>query len=152
MLWRLSLCVVSRRRLDKIVEICVFFIVAIAVWSMGLAAALQHGEFFSGTSLDEDSAGVTTLRKVERTAFVIFSATWLIGAIALLKTIHKHTSHQPAPTSANWFGYSYMTSWEGCVFESNVNPESGKVDTPKAVPGTGKPPSVKVVGNPIGTD
>ena len=152
MLWRLSLCVISRRRLDKIVEVCVFFIVAIAVWSMGLAAALQHGEFFSGTSLDEGSAGATTLRKVERAAFVIFSATWLIGAIALFNTIHKHTSQQPAPTSAEWFGYSYMTSWEGCVFESTVNPESGKVDTPQAVPGTGKPPSVKVVANPIGID
>ena len=151
MLWRLSLCLVQRR-LDKIVELCVCFIVAIAVWSMGLAAALQHGEFFSSTSLDEDSASVSTLRKVERAAFVIFSATWLIGAIALYNTIYKHTSQQPAPTSADWFGYSYMTSWEGCVFESNVNPESGKMDTPQAVPATGKPPSVKVVANPIGID
>eukprot|EP01043_Picozoa_sp_COSAG02_P011201 COSAG02_NODE_409_length_22892_cov_11.461150_5_plen_156_part_00 len=155
MLWRLSLFFSmqrTRRRLDKIVELCVFFIVAIAIWSMGLAAALQYGELFSGTPLDEGSAGATTLRKVERAAFVIFSVTWLIGVVALLNTIHKHTSRQPAPTPVDWFGYSYMTSWEGCVFESNVNPESDKLDKPQPVPGTGKPPSVKVVANPIGID
>eukprot|EP01050_Picozoa_sp_SAG11_P024972 SAG11_NODE_5484_length_1548_cov_0.992409_3_plen_152_part_00 len=143
----------SCRRLDKIVELCVYFIVAIAVWSMGLAAVVQHGDLLGSTSSDEDNtASVTTLQKTERAAFVIFSATWLIGAIGLFITIRKHSSQQLAPTSADWFGLSYMTSWEGCVFELNVDARTGKIDTPRAVPGTGKPPNVKVVANPVGMD
>lgn len=145
-------CKRSLRRLDKIVELCVFFIVAIAVWSMGLAAAVQHGDLLGGTSPDENSAGATTLRQIERAAFVVFCATWLIGVIALLSVIHKHSSHQPTPTSADWFGFTYMTSWEGCVFEASIHPQSGKVDTPRAVSGTGKPPDVKTVANPVGMD
>ena len=72
------------------------FIIVIALWSMGMAAAVAHGGLFARgnrNSLEEgEEEGAATLRQIERVAFVVFSLVWLVGSVGQLLAIRKHSN------------------------------------------------------------
>ena len=106
----------QQNRLDKIVEGSVIFIIVIALWSMGMAAAVAHGGLFARgnrNSLEEgegDGEGAATLRQIERVAFVVFSLVWLVGSVGQLLAIRKHSNRyaKTKTTASHFFVFSFV--------------------------------------------